>query len=93
MSTRDQFAVVRLAQGWRILFDRRWRGRIVEEVDAVYSAMGLAGAGRRAGRSPRVLVQGRWGEMRSLDLPATERDARPSRDGPREHFGERTRAS
>ena len=65
----DEFAVVRFANGWRILFDGCWRGRFDDEAGAVQAAMRLAGDVRRAGRFPHLLVQNRFGEMRALVLP------------------------
>jgi hypothetical protein len=74
-----QFSIVRFAQGWRILFDGRWRGRFDYQVDAVEAALRLAGDVRRTGRDASILVQDRFGEMQLLAEPA-EAQAVPKRE-------------
>ena len=61
-----EFAVIRFAEGWRILFDGHRRGRFDQQVDAVNAALRLAGDVRRTGRSSRILVQDPFGEVVSM---------------------------
>lgn len=61
--------VVRHADGWTIVVSgRRW-GRFAYKVDAEEAALRLARRMAQSGEQVEVMVQERWGEMRSLRIP------------------------
>jgi hypothetical protein len=64
-----ELVVVRIADSWSIMVNGRRRGRFDYEVDAVEGALRLAGEQRSAGETVRLLLQDRFGELRSVEEP------------------------
>lgn len=69
MENATEFAVVRFADGWRVLTHDSQMGKFRYRVDAEEAALRLAAKARDQGKAVTLLVQETNGEMRPLDIP------------------------
>lgn len=69
MENATELAIVRFADGWRMLTDGSQMGKFQYRVDAEEAALRLAAKAREQGKGVTLLVQETNGEMRPLEIP------------------------